>query len=91
MKTRKLLAIVLSLVMVLSLCGTAFAYHLTDEITELETNNSDRSMEIATQAYTLLVNNGVLPLKGEKKIASTATHSIHRSRVGTGSGAVKTD
>jgi ABC-type glycerol-3-phosphate transport system substrate-binding protein len=40
MKKSRILSFALSLVMVLSLCGGAFAAHLTDEVTELETANS---------------------------------------------------
>ena len=69
MKLRKILALVLSLVMVFSLCSTAMAAHLTNEVTELEQNNSDLSMELAMEAYVLFENNGVLPLKGEKAVA----------------------
>ena len=66
MKTRKILALVLSLVMVLGLCGTAFAApHTTDEVTELETKNSDLSEALAEEGYALLKEFG-LPFKNAK-------------------------
>jgi hypothetical protein len=85
---KKVLALVLSLVMLLGVCGTAFAYHTTDEVTELEIQNSDTSMYLATQGYALLENNGVLPLKGETKIALYGNAIAYTVKGGTGSGAV---
>ncbi|MBE6949225.1 MAG: glycoside hydrolase [Ruminococcaceae bacterium] len=90
MKTRKVLALVLSIVMVFSLCSTAFAAHLTDEVTELEATNSDLSMELATNAYVLFENNGVLPLDDveEKTVAVFGSASEFTIKGGTGSGDV---
>ena len=88
MKTRKILALVLSLVMVLSLCGSAFAAHLTDEVTELEAQNSDTSLYLATQGYVLLENNGALPFKGTFPIAYFGSGSETTIKGGTGSGDV---
>jgi beta-glucosidase len=88
MKTRKILALVLSLVMVLGLCGNAFAAHLTDEVTELETQNSDTSEYIAEQSYVLLENNGVLPIANEGKIALFGSAAETTIKGGTGSGDV---
>ncbi len=88
MKTRKILALVLSLVMVLSLCGSAFAAHLTNEVTELEAQNSDTSLYLATQGYVLLENNGALPFKGTFPIAYFGSGSETTIKGGTGSGDV---
>ncbi|MBQ8974344.1 MAG: hypothetical protein IJ072_01320, partial [Oscillospiraceae bacterium] len=61
MKTRKILALVLSLIMLLGVCGTALAApHTTDEVTELETYNSNLSEALAEEGYALLENNGIL-------------------------------
>ncbi|MBQ6540148.1 MAG: hypothetical protein IJL71_03900, partial [Oscillospiraceae bacterium] len=86
MKTRKILALVLSLVMVLGLCGTAFAApHTTDEVTELEQSNSDLSMYLATQGYALLENNGILPLDDcATKIALYGNAIAYTVKGGTG-------
>ena len=65
MKTRKILALVLSLVMLLGVCGTAFADSLTADPTEREITNSEFSKNMAAQGYILLKNNGVLPLDKE--------------------------
>ncbi|MBE6949226.1 MAG: glycoside hydrolase [Ruminococcaceae bacterium] len=90
MKTRKILALVLSLVMVFSLCSTAFAAHLTDEVTPLEQQNSDLSMELATNAYVLFENNGLLPIDDveEKAIAVFGSAAEYTIKGGTGSGDV---
>jgi len=89
MKTRKIMALVLSIVMVFSLCSTAFAAHLTDEVTELEAKNSDISVEMAKESYILFENNGVLPLLDEEKevaLFGNATETTVKG--GTGSGDV---
>ena len=88
MKTRKILALLLALVMVLGLCGTAFAAHLTDEVTELETQNSDTSEYIAEQSYVLLENNGVLPIAKSGKLALFGSAAETTIKGGTGSGDV---
>jgi beta-glucosidase len=88
MKTRKILALVLSLVMVLGLCGTAFAAHTTDEVTELEIQNSDTSEWLAEQSYVLLENNGVLPIAKEGAVALFGSASEYTIKGGTGSGDV---
>ncbi len=85
---KKALALVLSLVMLLGVCGTAFAYHTTDEVTELEQYNSDLSTYLATQGYALLENNGLLPLPAEGKIALYGNGVAYTVKGGTGSGAV---
>ena len=88
MKTRKILALALSLVMVFALCGNAFAYHLTNEVTELEQTNSDISEKLAEETYVLLENNGVLPIAKEGKIALFGSASETTIKGGTGSGDV---
>jgi beta-glucosidase len=90
MKTRKILALVLSLIMLLGVCGTALAApHATDEVTELETYNSNLSEALAEEGYALLENNGILPLdKGETKIALYGNAIAYTVKGGTGSGAV---
>ena len=88
MKTRKILALLLCLVMVFSLCGSAFAAHDTDEVTELEANNSDTAEWIAEQTYVLLENNGVLPIAKSGSIAVFGAAAETTIKGGTGSGDV---
>ncbi|MBQ6539626.1 MAG: hypothetical protein IJL71_01190, partial [Oscillospiraceae bacterium] len=68
---KKVLALVLALVMVLGLCGTAFAKFYTDaELEEFglggytpnEVRNDAVSRAIALDSYILMKNDGVLPI-----------------------------
>jgi len=100
MKTRKILALVLSIVMVFSLCSTAFAAYTAAEIeamgnrvdgvyyTDNEIANGDLSHFIATQSYVLLENNGVLPLEQRGSVALYGNGVKATIKGGTGSGAV---
>ena len=88
MKTRKILALILSLVMVFSLFGTAFAAHVTDEVTDLEEANSDIAEQIAEETYVLLENNGVLPIAKSGSIALFGSAAETTIKGGTGSGDV---
>ena len=86
---KKTLALILALVMLFAVCGTALAApQTTDEVTEREARNSDVSMNLATQGYVLLENDGVLPLKGEKKVALFGSAAVHIVKGGNGSGDV---
>ncbi|MBE6948865.1 MAG: hypothetical protein E7456_03360, partial [Ruminococcaceae bacterium] len=100
MKTRKILALVLSIVMLFSLCATGFAAYTAAEIeamgneidgvyyTDNEIANGDLSHFIATQSYVLLENNGVLPLEEVGSVALYGNGVKATIKGGTGSGAV---
>jgi beta-glucosidase len=74
--------------MVLGLCGTALAAHTTDEVTELEAQNSDIAKDLAEQTYVLLENNGVLPIAKTGSVALFGSASEYTIKGGTGSGDV---
>ena len=96
MKTRKLLAMVLALVMVFSLCGSAFAFYTDEELeafglngyTPNEIENNEVSKELALESYVLLQNNGALPIAKEGKIALFGNGATGTVRGGIGSGIV---
>ncbi len=95
-KSRPLLGLLLAALMVLSLCTPIFAAHTTSAVSDLEKKNSELSMSLATQGYTLLKNNGVLPLReatmigGTKRIALFGPGALSTIPNGTGSGDVTT-
>jgi beta-glucosidase len=95
---KKVLALVLALVMVLGLCGTAFAKFYTDaELEEFglngytpnEVRNDAVSRAIALDSYILMKNDGnVLPIAKEGKIALFGNGSSGTIKGGSGSGIV---
>jgi beta-glucosidase len=94
---KKVLALVLSLVMVLYLCGTAFADFYTDADLEAfdlggytpnEIRNDAVSRAIALDSYILLKNDGVLPIAKEGKIALFGNGATGTIKGGSGSGIV---
>ena len=96
MKTRKLLALALALVMVFSLCGSAFAFYTDEELeafgldgyTPNEIENNEVSKELALESYVLLRNNGALPIAKDGKIALFGNGATGTVRGGIGSGIV---
>ena len=93
---KKILALVLSLVMLISLCSTAFAAYTDAQLeafglggyTPNEIANDQVSRNIALDSYVLLENNGVLPLKEVGKVALFGNGATGTVKGGTGSGIV---
>ncbi|MBE6949345.1 MAG: hypothetical protein E7456_05810, partial [Ruminococcaceae bacterium] len=98
---KKVLALVLSLVMLFSLCATAFAgFHTQAEIeamgnyyngtyyTDNEVANDAISREVAEDSYVLFKNNGVLPIAKSGKIALFGNGATGTIKGGSGSGIV---
>ena len=89
---KKLLSILMSVVLMATMCVTAFAAYentpTTSEISQREIENMADSQYIATQGMVLLENNGVLPISDRigTKIALYGVGVKNTIRGGTGSG-----
>ena len=93
---KKLISMILTLALVISLNTAAFAAYTQKELdafgnggyTDNEIINNEISENIAAQSYVLLENNGVLPLVGTKEIALFGNAATATVKGGTGSGIV---
>lgn len=88
MKRKQVMALLLAAVMVCGTNATVFAAHTTDEVTEMETANSELSKKAATEGMVLLENDGVLPMAASGKVALFGKGVYNTVKGGTGSGDV---
>ena len=88
MKKRQVMALLMTGIMVLGTTSSALAAHTTDEVTELETVNSELSRQAATEGMVLFENDGVLPMAASGKVALFGQGVYNTVKGGTGSGDV---